>query len=68
VFNQNQIFNYSVGSGFELRMYVNGEQSTDYNSLVMQSHMIIVIAYGDSSTDWAGYQNMSAQQWPYANY
>ena len=49
-------------------MYVNGEQSTAYGSLVVQSHMIIVIAYGDSAIDWAGYQNMSAQQWPYANY
>jgi len=68
LFNQNQIFNYTTGSGFELRMYVNGQQSTDYDSLVIQSHMIIVIAYGNAATDWAGYQNMSGQQWPYPGY
>jgi len=68
VFNQNQIFNYTVGNGFELRMYVNGQQSTEYDSLVLQSHMIIVIAYGIAATNWATYQNMSGQQWPYPNY
>lgn len=61
VFNQNQIFNYTVGYGFELRIYVNGQESTDYNSLVIQSHMIIVMAFANSATDWASYQIMSAQ-------
>jgi hypothetical protein len=68
VFNQNQIFNYSAGNGFELRMYVNGQQSTAYNSLVIQSHMIIVIAYGNAATDWARYQSVSGEQWPYLGY
>ena len=65
VFNQNQIFSNSVGNGYELRMYVNGQQSTAYNSLVLQSHMVIVIVYGNSATDWSNYQNLSAQPWPY---
>ncbi len=67
VFNQNQIFNYSVGNGNELRMYVNGQQSTAFDSLVLQSHMTIVIVYGNSATDWSSYQNLSAQPWPYPN-
>jgi hypothetical protein len=65
VFDQNQIFNYTVGSGYELRMYVNGQQSTDFGSLVLQSHMIIVVAYGNSATNWAQYQQLSGEQWPY---
>jgi hypothetical protein len=68
VFDQNRIFNYSVGSGYELRLYVNGQQSTAFNTLVIQSQMVIVIAYGNSATDWTQYQNMSGQQWPYPNY
>jgi hypothetical protein len=65
VFNQNQIFSYHVGNGYELRMYVNGQQSTAYDSLVFQSHMIIVISYGTSGTDWSYYQSLSGQPWPY---
>ena len=65
VFNQNQIFSNNVGNGYELRMYVNGQQSTAYDSLVLQAHIVIVIAYGNSSTDWSNYQNLSAQPWPY---
>jgi hypothetical protein len=67
VFNQNQLFNYTTSSGYELRMYVNGQQSTAFNSLVLESHMVIVIVYGNSGTDWSYYQNQSAQPWPYAN-
>lgn len=67
VFNQNQIFSNSVGNGYELRMYANGQQSTAYNSLVLQSQMTIVIVYGNSATDWAHYQDVSAQPWPYPN-
>jgi hypothetical protein len=65
VFNQNQIFNYTVGNGFELRMFVNGQQSTAYDSLVLQSHMNIVVVYGTPATNWSYYQNISAQPWPY---
>jgi len=68
VFSQNQIFNYTVGNGFELRMYVNRQQSTDYSSLVIQSHLIVVVAYGNGATDWANYQAMSGGQWPYSGY
>ncbi len=68
VFNQNQIFNYTVGSGYELRMYVNGQQSISYGSLTLQTHTIIVIVYGNSTTDWAHYQNLSAEPWPYSSY
>jgi hypothetical protein len=67
VFNQNQIFSYSVGNGYELRVYMNGQQSTDYNNLVLQSHMTIVIVYGNSATDWSHYRDLSAQPWPYPN-
>lgn len=65
VFDQNQIFNDAVGNGYELRMYVNGQQSTAYGSLVLQSHMVIILVYGNSATDWSSYQSLSAQQWPY---
>ena len=65
VFNPNQIFSNSVGNGYELRMYVNGRQSTAYDAVVLQSHMVIVIAYGNFATDWSNYQNLSAQPWPY---
>ncbi|MGA8855985.1 MAG: hypothetical protein WB643_02345, partial [Candidatus Bathyarchaeia archaeon] len=69
VFNQNQLFNYTVGNGYELRMYVNGEQSTVYDSLVLQGHMVIVIVYGASSTtNWTQYQGTSAEAWPYSGY
>lgn len=68
VFSQNQIFNYTAGNGYELRMYVNGQQSSTYNSLVLRSHLIIVIVYGNSLTDWSYYQNLSAQQWTYSGY
>lgn len=68
VFNQNQIFSYKVGNGYELRVYVNGQESSAYDSLVLQAHMIIVIAYGNSATNWAQYQSLSAQPWPYTNY
>jgi hypothetical protein len=69
VFNQNQFFNYTVGNGNELRMYVNGQQSTEYGSLVLQGHMVIVIAYGPSATtNWDQYQSISAETWPYSGY
>ncbi len=68
VFNQNQIFNYTVGNGNELRVYVSGQQSSVYDSLVLQAHMAIVIAYGNSATNWAQYQSLSGQPWQYANY
>ncbi len=67
VFNQKQIFSYNVGNGFELRVYVNGQESSVYDSLVLQAHMVIVIAYGNSATNWAQYQSRSAQPWPYPN-
>ena len=67
VFNQNQIFSYTAGNGYELRMYVNGQQSTIFDSLVLENHMIIVIAYGNSSTNWTQFQQNSAQAWPYPN-
>jgi hypothetical protein len=67
VFDQNRIFNYTVGSGYELRMYVDGQLSTAFGSLVLQSHMIIVVAYGSSMTDWSHYQQLSGEQWPYPN-
>jgi hypothetical protein len=68
VFNQAQIFGYQVGSGNELRMFVNGQRSTDFQNLVIRQHMTIVIAYGNSTTtSWATYQNISGQPWPYSN-
>lgn len=68
VLNHNQIFNYTTGNGYELRMYVNGQQSTAYDSQALQSQMTIVIVYGNSATNWADYQNLSAQPWPYSGY
>jgi hypothetical protein len=68
VFNQNQIFSNSIGNGYELRMYVNGKPSAAYDSLVLQDHMIIVVVYGNSATDWPHYQALSAQPWPFPNY
>ena len=68
VLDQNRIFNYSVGNGYELRLYVNGQQSSAFNTLVIQSQMVVVIVYGNSATDWAHYQNISGQQWPYPDY
>ncbi len=67
VFNQIQIFSYTVGNGYELRMYVNGQQSSVYDSLVLQSRMVIVIVYGNAATNWSSYQDLSAQPWPYPN-
>lgn len=67
VLNQNQIFNYTAGNGYELRMYVNSQQSTAYNSLVLQSHMVIVIVYGTSTIDWPYYAKVSGQPWPYSD-
>lgn len=68
VFNQNQIFNYTTSSSYELQMFVNGQQSTAYDSVILQSRMIIVIVYGSSATDWAHYQSLSAEPWPYPEY
>jgi hypothetical protein len=68
VFNQNQIFSNAVGNGYELRIYVNGQQSTAYDSLVLQNHMTIVVVYGNAATNWGYYQNLSAQPWSYPNY
>jgi hypothetical protein len=65
VFDQNQLFNNRVGSGYELHVFVNGQESSAYGSLVLQSHMVIVIAYGATGTDWSVYQNQSGQPWPY---
>jgi hypothetical protein len=68
VFDQNHIFNYAAGNGYELRMYVSGQQSTAFDSLVLQPHQVIVIVYGNSATNWSYYQNLSAQQWPFPDY
>lgn len=68
VFNQNQLFNNTVGNGYQLRVYVNGQQSTSFDSLTLQEHMIIVVVYGNASTNWSNYQNISAQAWPYQSY
>jgi len=65
VFDQTHIFNYVAGNGYELRVYVSGQPSTAYDSLVLQPHQVIVIVYGNSATNWSYYQNLSAQQWPY---
>ena len=65
VFNQNQIFSYTVGNGYQLRMYVNGQESTAYDSLTLNDHTIIVIVYGNSATNWSHYQDLSAEAWPY---
>jgi hypothetical protein len=67
VFNQNQLFNYTTGNGYELRMYVNGNQSNSYQDLVLASHQTIVIVYGKTdSTSWAQYQQISAESWPFS--
>lgn len=69
IFNQNSIFNYTVSGGNELRMYVNGQQSTAYGLLPLQAHEIVVIVYGNySPTDWSTYQSISAKPWPYPGY
>ncbi len=68
VLNQNQLFNYTVGNGYELRVYANGQQISDYQSLTLQAHMIVVIVYGNSSTNWSQYQSLSAQPWSYPNF
>ncbi len=68
VFTQSQIFSYKVGNGNELRVYVNGQQSSVYDSLALQAHMVVVIVYGNSSTDWAHYQNLSAQPWQFTGF
>ncbi len=68
VFNQNQIFGNSVGNGYELRMYVNGQRSNAYDSLVLQNHMTIMVVYGNSATEWSHYQTLSGEPWPYPNY
>lgn len=68
VFNSNQTFNYTVGNGFELRMYVNGQQPSSFDSLQLKNHLVIVIVYGRaSSTNWAVYQKLSTLSWPFAN-
>ncbi len=68
VFNQTQILGYHVGSGNELRVYVNGQRSPDFQNLVIRQHMIIVIVYGNSATtSWITYQNISGQPWQYSN-
>jgi hypothetical protein len=67
IFNMNQLFGNKVGNGYELRMYVNGQQLSQYDSLTLQDHMVIVIVYGGLTTNWGNYQNMSAQTWPYSN-
>ena len=68
VFNQNQIFSYTIGNGNELRMYVNGQQSSAYDSQTLQSQMTIVLVYGNAATNWTEYRNLSAQPWPYPGY
>ncbi len=67
-FNQTQIFGFKVGNGNELRVYVNGQRSFDFQNLQILQHMIIVIAFGSSATTpWATYQGDSAAAWPYSN-
>jgi hypothetical protein len=68
VFNQNQLFGYKVGNGYELRVYASGQESSVYDSLVLQAHMVIVLVYGNSSTNWAQYQSLSAQPWSYPQF
>ena len=65
VFNGTQVFGYHRGNGYDLRMYVNGQQSTAYDSLILMEHQTIVIVYGSlATTSWPTYQNLSAQPWP----
>ena len=64
-----QLFNYTAGNGYEIRMSVNGQHSAVFGSLVLQSHMTIVIVYGKTSgTQWDVYQAKSAQPWQYSGY
>ena len=64
-----QLFNYSAGNGYEIRMSVNGQKSVGFGSLVLQAHMTIVIVYGKTGgTQWEVYQAKSAQSWPYPGY
>ncbi len=65
--NRTQIFGNRVGNGNELRMYVNGQQSNAFDSLILTEHQVIVIVYGSSLTPWSTYQNISSQSWPYSN-
>jgi len=68
VFNGTQIFSNRVGNGYELRMFVNGQQSNAYDTLLLGEHQTIVIVYGSSATtSWSTYQNISAQPWPFSN-
>ncbi len=68
VLNQTQILGFHVGSGYELRVYVNGQRSTDIQNLVLQQHMTVVIVYGNSAaTSWLTYQSISGAPWPYTN-
>ncbi len=67
IFNQNQVFNYTTGNGYEIRVYVNGAQSNQYGDLILASHQTILIVYGKStSTPWAQYQQISAEPWPFS--
>jgi hypothetical protein len=69
VITSQQLFNYSAGNGFEVRMSVNGKPSAAFGSFVLQDHMTIVIVYGKTSgTQWDVYQAKSAQPWPYPGY
>ncbi|MBI2649597.1 MAG: hypothetical protein HYW93_08115 [Thaumarchaeota archaeon] len=66
-FNKNQLFNYTAGDGYEIRMYVNGIESDQYQNLALASHQTIVIVYGNSaSAPWAEYQRISAEPWPFS--
>ena len=38
-----------------------------FDSLTLQPHQVIVIVYGNGSTNWSQYQTMSAEVWPYPN-
>jgi hypothetical protein len=67
VFNQDQIFNHTIGGNKEIRMFVNGERSFKFENLVLGDKMTIVIVYGDNDTSWSTYQNMSREPWPYGN-
>ncbi len=64
-----QLFNYTAGNGYEIRMHVNGQQSTSFGGLVLQGRMTVVLVYGRSAnTQWATYQTKSAEPWPYSGY
>ncbi len=67
IFNQNQLFNYTASNGNEIRIYVNGVQSDQYQNLALASRQTIVIVYGKSaSTPWAEYQQISGRPWPFS--